>query len=69
MQEIQNIFQFADEETHRRIVQDLRGRPFAGTIALLPALKAGKIAGKTLGNETRSGLVRTELQSMLKDLA
>ena len=35
MQAIQNIFQSADEETRRRIIQDLRGRPLQEICSLL----------------------------------
>jgi HEAT repeat protein len=35
MQDIQNIFQSADEETRRRIIQDLRGRPLQDICTLL----------------------------------
>jgi len=40
----------------------------ARTVALLPALQAGKLLAHALGNET-NGLVRTQLESLLKGLA
>jgi HEAT repeat protein/chemotaxis signal transduction protein len=40
----------------------------ARTVALLPALQAGKLLTQALGNETND-LVRTEMQSLLKGLA
>jgi len=40
----------------------------ARTVALLPALQAGRLLAQALGNETND-LVRTQLQSLLKGLA